>query len=386
MTKSTFTKITTTRVAKLEPNATLTDSELKGFGVRRRSGAPVYFLHTRIKGRLRWVTIGRHGSPWTPTTARREAGRLLGEIYSGADPVADKVAQRKAQSFREAFQHFMVEHGPKLKPSTCKEYQRIFDKSLGPEFGKRRLQDITRADVTSFHIRHAKTPQKANRCLSVLSKFMNWSELHGLRAEHTNPCRMVARFKENRRQRFLSRAEVRKLGQILDQLERDGTVSLYIVAAVRLLLLTGARLNEILTLEWRFVDLERGLIFLPDSKTGQKTIFLNKKAVGVLQGLPKLDDNPYVIVGNVPGGHLINLQKPWRRIRKLAGIEDVRLHDLRHSFASFAAQSGASLPMIGALLGHASSLTTERYAHLIKDHVQQLNEDVGARIDEMLSE
>lgn len=149
---------------------------------------------------------------------------------------------------------------------------------------------------------------------------------------------------------------------------------------MRILLLTGARLGEILELRWKHVDLERALLLLPDSKTGQKPIFLNQAALDILSRLDRIAGNPFVIVGSVPGTHLVNLQKPWGRIRKLAGLDDVRIHDLRHSFASIAASSGASLPLIGKLLGHTQPQTTNRYAHLVADPVRELNETIGATL------
>ncbi len=385
MAKSAIERVSIRSVNKLGPNETITDPDLKGFGVRRRSGGPIDFLHTRVKGRLRWITIGRHGEPWTPTTARKEAKRLLSEIINGTDPAAAKEATRKAPTVREAAERFMAEHGMRLKPRTREEYQRLFKNAILPEFARRQLREVSRADVVSFHTKLAGTPRKANFALSVLSKMMNWAEMKGLRPENSNPCRLVQKYRENKRQRFLAKEEVAKLGSVLDHLEADGSESPYVIAAIRLLLLTGARLSEILTLEWRFVDLQRAIIFLPDSKTGQKPIFLNNAAQDLLINLPRIDGNPYVIVGEVEGGHLINLQKPWRRIRKHVDIDDVRLHDLRHSFASFAAEGGASLQMIGALLGHTQPETTQRYAHLVQDQVQRVNDDVGERISNALA-
>lgn len=378
-------RVTNSSVHALKAGQTLRDTEVKGFGVRRRTGAPSYFMQTRIKGRLRWITIGRHGSPWTPATARREALRLLAEINSGADPATEKWAQRTAPTLADVADAFVEDHGPKLKPRTREEYVRLIDKTLKPYFGKRQTADISRTDVTTFHNKMAATPRKANFALAVLSKIMTWAETQGLRPESTNPCTRVARFRENHRQRFLRKGELARLGGVLNELEATSAETPYVIGAVRLLLLTGARLNEVLTLQWRHVDLDRALLLLPDSKTGQKPIFLNKAACEVMQTLPRAPDNPYCFAGPGRTGHLVNLQKPWRRIRSLAALEDVRLHDLRHSFASLAAERGASLPLIGKLLGHATPQTTQRYAHLVADPVRDLNDDVGEQLTKLLA-
>jgi integrase len=155
---------------------------------------------------------------------------------------------------------------------------------------------------------------------------------------------------------------------------------MFAALAIRLLILTGARLNEIMTLQWAHVDLQRAFLFLPDSKTGKKPLRLSAPAIALLEQAPRVDGNPFVIVGFVEGSHLVNLQKPWRSVRDLAGLPDVRIHDLRHTFASMAAASGASFPMIGKLLGHSQPQTTARYAHLADDPIQKLNDDVGTAI------
>lgn len=165
---------------------------------------------------------------------------------------------------------------------------------------------------------------------------------------------------------MLSPAELALLGDALAAY--DG--SLYAVGAVKLLVFTGARLGEVLGLRWGWVDFERGEARLPDSKTGAKTLHLPPPALAVLAALPRLDDNPYVIAGAKPGAALVNLEKPWRAIRAAAGLDDVRLHDLRHAFASIAASSGMGLPIIGKMLGHSQPATTARYAHLASDPVK----------------
>jgi integrase len=372
-------RIAASSVAALQPGDTLRDVEIKGFGVRRRAGAPSYFLQTRIKGRLRWITIGTHGSPWTPASARKEALRLLTEINDGSDPGAVKTAVRRAPIFADAAEQFLLVHGPKLKPTTQGDYRRILDATLIPAFGKRQIGDISVEDVEALHVGLADTPRKANYALAVLAKFLSWAKVQ------PNPCRDIKKFRENQRQRFLSDAELTRLGTTLAALESTGGEELRFIQAIRLLLLTGCRLSEILTLKWQYVDLQRCLLLLPDSKTGQKAVYVNDNARTLLAAIPRQPDNPYVIAGNRPSSHLVNLQKAWRRIRAQAALDDVRLHDLRHSYASVAAANGASLLVIGRLLGHASPRTTQRYAHLVSDQIKDFNEVVGANIGKTMA-
>lgn len=224
------------------------------------------------------------------------------------------------------------------------------------------------------------TPYQANRLIALLSKMFSWS---GRRGE-INPCTGIERFVEKKRRRYLSTAELGRLGEALAAFETEGGVSPHPIAAIRLLLLTGARLGEILTLRWNYVDRERGCLKLPDSKTGAKEIHLNEAAFAVLDAMPRELDNPYVIVGQRSGGHLVNLEKPWQRVRARAGLDDVRLHDLRHSFASIGAGAGLGLPMIGALLGHTQAATTARYAHLAVDPLRAANELIGQQLSALL--
>lgn len=376
--------ITKRRVEAMPPGALLWDGKVKGFGVRRQKGAArVYLVKVRARGRQRWITIGRHGSPWTVETARAEAKSILGRVADGADPAQERDAERRAASLAEIAAAFMDEHvRAKRKPRTVATYQDLLDRLILHELGRHRLKDLTRADVARWHHAHRRTPVSANRALLVLSKLCNWAERHGLRPDGSNPCRHVERYPERRRERFLSEAELTALARALaEEKGRKGVASTrHIVGAIRLLLFTGARLNEILTLKWEHVDLEAGVLRLPESKTGAKLVYLNAPARAVLAELPRLSGNPYVIAGEKPGAHLVNLEKPWRRIRKAAGLDDVRLHDLRHSFASMGAAGGLSLPLIGKLLGHAQPQTTARYAHLADDPVRQASEAVAARI------
>jgi integrase len=355
----------------------LWDSELKGFGVRvQKGGSKSYVLHYRIgTGRgapLRKLTIGRHGSPWTPETAR-EAKTLLGIIENGADPAADKMARREAPTIAELAERFLAEHADaKRKSSTAAEYKRLLGKIILPAFGKRKVADVTRADVTKLHHANRAAPYQANRVLAVLSKMFNLAERWGLRPDGSNPCRHVEKFAERKRERMLSPAELARLGDAL----AAHSGSPYAVAAVKLF----ARLGEVLGLRWEWIDFERGEARLPDSKTGAKTLHLPPPALAVLTELPRLDGNPYVIAGAKPGAALVNLEKPWRAIRRPAGLDDVRLHDLRHAFASVAASSGMGLPIIGKMLGHSQPATTARYAHLASDPVKAAAAAVAGKI------
>lgn len=209
---------------------------------------------------------------------------------------------------------------------------------------------------------------------------MSWAEDQGYRPEGSNPCRRIQRYKETHHDRFLQPEELARLGTALEQAEAINLVGSFPLAAIRLLIFTGARLSEILTLKWSYIDLDCRMIFLPDSKTGKKPLSLDDPAIEVLTALPRFTNNPYVIVGNRHGSHLVNLQKPWRTIRALAGLDDVRIHDLRHTYVSVAVANGGSLPVIGRQLGHSQPQTTQRYAHLADDPVRQLAQATGAAL------
>lgn len=378
-------RITKTAVDRMQPGDTLRDTELKGFGVRRQQGDPSYFLQKKIDGRLRWITIGPHGSPWTPETARRKASALLMAYAHGQDPEAMARERRARQTVSEVAEEFLADHGPRLKPRTLAEYQRLFAKFIVPKFGRRLLTDLTRGDVASFHAGMSKTPSQANFALTAFSALYTWAESQELLAPNSNPCRGVARYQHKMMDRYLTGEELARVGQALNQLESSAASDRFALAAIRLLILTGARRSEILTLKWDHVDLPRRRLQLPDSKTGQKTIHLNDAAIAVLTGLPRLVGNPYVVPGRLAGTHLANVQNAWDQVRRIADIGNCRVHDLRHSFASLAVDAGASLPMIGKLLGHTQPRTTARYAHLTDTTLQRLNEDIGGRISEAMS-
>jgi integrase len=375
-------RITKRTVDDLSPGDIRWDPEVKGFGVRcRPSRAKYYVLKTRIGGRQRWITIGRHGSPWTPDTARQEALRLLGLKAGGQDPATVRDRRKGAATVAELADRFLREHvAQRCKPRTGEDYQRAVEHYIKPALGRQRITDVTRADVVQFHNRHRDHPYQANRSLAVLSKMMNLAEAWGQRSDGSNPCRHVKKYREDKRERYLTKEEFQRLGGVLADAGRNSTESPFVVGAIGLLVLTGARLLEILTLRWEYVDLRNGVLQLPDSKTGAKQILLNDVAIKLLQSMPRMAGNPYVIPGKKDGARLINLQKPWRRIRTKANLANVRLHDLRHSFASVAVSGGMSLPMIGKLLGHTQPATTARYAHLAVDPMKAASELVGSEI------
>lgn len=380
-------KITKRTIDALKPGRSdvfLWDTAIKGFGLKvTPAGNKVYILQYRKGGRgvpTKRVTIGRH-DVLKAEEARREARRLSGAIASGADPAAYKAAERGAPTVAALAAAFLSQHVmTKTKPRTAAEYNRLLEKIILPALGGRRARDVTRADVVKLHHARRSAPYDANRAVAVLSKMFNLAEKWGERPDGSNPCRHVEKYRERKRERFLSEVELARLGEVLAAAERDGSESPYVVAAIRLLVFTGARLSEILALEWSHVDFERACLRLPESKTGAKVVYLNPPALELLASLPRLEGNPHVIPGERLGEHWVNLEKPWRRIRVRAGLDNVRLHDLRHSFASFGAGAGLGLPVIGALLGHTQAATTQRYAHLAADPLRQANDLIGSRL------
>ena len=342
------------------------DGELTGFGLRiRRSGRKSYVVQTRIAGKLCWFTIGPHG-PLNPDQARARALEILASAKKGIDP-RDADARREAEpNMADLGRRFLEEYVPvHCKPSTREEYRRSVRLFVDPVIGELRVPEVQRKDIAALHHGLRDKPYQANRTLAVLSKMFSLAEVWGWRPDGSNPCRHVKRYKEHKRERFLSPEETERLGEILREAEEEMPSA---VAAFRLLLLTGCRLSEIQFLRWEYV--KDDCIELPDAKTGGRVVPLGPEARAVLSAIPRDEDNPWVIAGRLPGSHLTDLQRPWRRIRKQAGLEDVRIHDLRHSFASRALALGESLTMIGKLLGHTQVQTTARYAHLARDSIQ----------------
>lgn len=401
------TKITKRAVDALKATGkryVATDSEISGFCVRvSADGRKVYGFRYRAgggrSGRARWYTIGNHGAV-TADQAREIARELASEVARGGDPAADKKARREAPTVSELLDLYMSDHVEKKnKPSTAKNVQLLVDNIIRPALGKLKVADVTVGDVARFHSANSRTPYQANRALAVLSKAFGLAEVWGMRPNGSNPCRNVERFKEQSRERFLSPAEFKRLGDVLAQAERGelrvrgkngkerlAKVNPEAIRAIRLLIFTGARVSEILGLRWEYIDLESGRANLPDSKTGKKVLQLPAPALEVLASAGRPENGKGFVIhgGNAadPEAALVNLKDPWGMIRTAAGLDDVRPHDLRHAFASVAAAGGYSLPMIGALLGHRETRTTARYAHLADDPQNVAANQIARRISD----
>jgi integrase len=358
------------------------DDDLKGFGVRvRPSGRKTYFVMMRHKCVMRRFTIGSHGAV-TAEAARLKAKQIISDLAIDKNPTAEQEAVRNSVTVRSLGERFIDEYVPcHLKPSTAGEYKRCVEIFINPEIGTMKLVSIERTDIAKIHHQLRHIPYQANRVLGVLSIMFNLAESWNLRPAFTNPCRGVKKYKEKKRERFLSREELGRLGEAL-RIEEEFAPSA--VACIRSLLLTGCRLGEIQTLKWSYLDLDTCLAFLPDSKTGRKTLYLGSVAVKLLRSIPRRQANPYVISGDVEGQHLTDMQKPWRRIRKLAELPNVRIHDLRHTFASSGVALGQGLPIIGKLLGHSQPQTTARYAHLAASPALEVADKISESLADLI--
>lgn len=385
------------------------DEELKGFGLRvETTGVKSYVVRYRVgggrRGRLRQVTLGRNGA-LTPDKARAAAKQALASVTKGEDPMAEREAVRKASTIKELADQFLKEHAEKkLKERTGAFYRWQLERYVLPKHGNRKAIDFLERDVSELHLSLADTPTQANRVLSVLGSLYSWADRRKLLPEGFNPTKRIERFPEQRKERYLTREELDRLGSALRRLETHGrlregrtdkraprkevrdVLSPHAAAALRLLLFTGARSGEILNLRWEEVDLERQVLLLPDSKTGAKVVLLNPPALTVLATVPRIEKNPYVIAGTKEGQPLYDLNKPWKALKEAAGLSGVRLHDLRHTFASYGAGMNLGLPVIGKLLGHTQAATTARYSHLADDPLRRASQSIAGTISAAMGE
>ena len=375
-------KLTKRTVEAREPglkDIVLRDTEIRGFHCKiTPKGKRVYMLYFRsAEGQERRPAIGTHGDI-TCDQARRIAQAWRAEVAQGRDPSAQKKDRRDAPTVRELCGRYLDEYATgRKKQRSFDEDRRLIDRFVLPALGAKKVAAVTPDDIGQLHRSLVDTPYQANRLRALLSKMFNLAEQRwGYREPRTNPVYAITKFPERKRERFLNDEELARLGKVLNEAERTLTEQPQAIAAIRLLLLTGCRRNEILTLRWEDVDLSNGLIRFSDTKTGAQTRPIDDQIVAFLRGLPWREESEFVVPGRSGDKPWVNLSKPWRRIRSAAGLEDARIHDLRHTHASIAVQSGISLPITGKLLGHNQAATTERYAHLSNDPVRRASETV----------
>jgi integrase len=350
------------------------------------------------------LTLGRYGA-MTTEQAKQDARTALAHIRLGEDPGAEKTRRRASPTVADLIDLFIAEHvDAKLKSGTAQGYKIALAK-LRLAHGGTKAAQLARGQVAAMHARMADHPYGANRFVAIVSKLFSWASDRGLLPEnHGNPAARVGRFKERSRERFLTSDELGRLGDALKLSETMGLpyeidaanpkakhaakpqnrrtlIDPFAVAAIRLLALTGARLREVLYTQWKNVDLDRGILFLSDSKTGAKPVYLNAAALAVIGALPRIAGNPYLLPGRREGAPRADLAKPWAAVTRAAGLDGLRIHDLRHSFASVGAGASLGLPVIGKLLGHTQATTTQRYAHLADDPLRAAAEAIGARIE-----
>ena len=342
------------------------DRDLAGFGVRvQRNGRKVYVVQSRGPAGLKRVTLGPVAGK-AIDQRRREAAEVIDRIKRGLDPFPPKpepdptVADLAACAMRA----YVKVH---CKPKTEKLYRTAIDRHIVPALGTMAVKDVRSSHVIELHDRMRDTSAMANHVVAMLSKMFSLAQTWELVPRGRNPCKAVNHYREQPRERFLTPEEYRSVGAALREVEADGSMWPPAIAAIRLLMLTGCRKSEILTLRWDDVDRTAGEFRLRDGKRGPRMVPLTTPALKVLDGIVRIEGNPWVIRSQKPGICLPGLNYYWNRIRDRAGLQGVRIHDLRHSHASRAFALGESLTMIGRLLGHSKVGTTARYAHLVHD-------------------
>jgi integrase len=367
--------------APAKGNAITYDDAITGLGVRVTAAGHKAFVlgySVRGSGRQRRYTIGEVGD-WTCKTARARARDLKAEIDAGGDPLGDIEAEREAPTVADLIARFREEHFPRLRPDTRDDYERMIRDHVLPHLSERtKVADVAFADIDKLHRSITKkAPYRANRVLTLLSKAFTLSIRWGWR--ESNPCKGVKRNTEHNRERYLEGDELARLAEVLAKADRD------VADVIRLLLLTGARRGEVLSMKWDDLNLTAGLWKKPASATKQKRtheVPLSAPARALLaeRWERKAADAVFVFPSHSERGYKVNLWRQWSKLLKVAKIKGLRIHDLRHSFASELVSGGASLPLIGALLGHRSVQTTNRYAHLYRDVQVAAVERVGAAV------
>ena len=402
-------RLTKSAIDRAKSEATdyfLWDGELKGFGLKvAKGGRKSYVCKYRVgNGRsapTRRMTIGAHGSPWTVDQARSEARKILGRAANGEDPAKEKQDEKRQLTVAQLCDLYFEQGVASKKASTLATDKGRIERHIKPLLGRKKVPSVTRSDIKRFmqDVANGKTAidvktgtrgraivrggkGTASRTVGLLGGIFSYAIDCGL--IEINPVHGVKRFPDKKGERYLSQSELTALGGALKK-GTSAKLNPYALAIIKLLIFTGARKGEIEGLQWKEVDFEGRYLRLADSKTGQKTFPLNSGALEILSELPKLNENKYVFPALGGDSHYRGTPKIWSSIRTMAGLDDVRLHDLRHSFASIAVSGGASLPIIGALLGHADNTTTQRYAHLHDDPLRAASEVVGAKISNALN-
>jgi integrase len=364
----------------------------------------VYRAGAGRKAPVRKVTLGSVGK-LTPDNARILAQKTMGDVAHGKDPARDRADAREGLTIKELVERFLTLHAEKkLKPKSVDRYRYLLEEVVVPELGSEKAASLTRAAVGRIHTRKSGTAVSANRMLSVVSSMYGYAQRQGLVPEHFNPATKITKYKEETLERFLTTDELGRLGDALREAETVGLpwnldetkpVSKHItgrsrrtmygkfpVAAVRLLIFTGCRLREILDCKWEYLDVERGVLFLPKSKTGKRTVILNGPALEVLDSLPKI--SAYMLPGEDPEKPISNIKRLWKAVLRRAKITSLRRHDLRHTFGSFGVGGNMALPIVGKLLGHTQAASTNRYAHLANDPLRRASQQIAGRISKAM--
>ncbi|MEO5666961.1 MAG: site-specific integrase [Bdellovibrionota bacterium] len=361
----------------------LWDSEVSGFGLRLYpSGKKSFVVSYRSKGRKHLLTLGAYGV-LTLQQGRDQAKLMLAQVIGGENPVLNRRREQQGETMADLADAYLERYAKPFKRSWRSDEKRI-QRSILPKWGPQRVRDISRSEVASFHHEIGKRAKyEANRTIALLSRMFGLAQEWGILDEASaNPAKGISKFKEEKRDRWVSETELPKLASVVAQ-EKN----LYVQSAFWLYLLTGVRKSELLQAKWEDVNFTRFELRLPKTKAGRvHYVPLNPPAMKLLikLSLRRQPDNPYILVGNRKGAPLVNISKAWSRIRKASGLEDVRLHDLRRTVGSYLAQSGHSLQLIGKVLNHTNVSTTQVYAHLAENQARKALEAHGSKLESLI--